>query len=188
MEEMENEILELNEKTQILQNKCESLQAINESLLEKNQKLDQELEQMRQQLMTLQKQQANVEAASKQSGATCASCESQLLGSAVSNYTDPLQQGSKQKKMDSQLTQEHNYSSSNKSSLESLWKIVALCLLYKTCSSTKTKSSMPINLRNLQKVCLPISQQTWKQIIEKATRLLPKLQAEKSDCLDQWWG
>ncbi|KAH8353943.1 hypothetical protein KR067_005465 [Drosophila pandora] len=57
MEEMEYEIKELTDKTEILQNKCDSLQAINESLLAKNHKLDSELELMRQELAELKEQQ-----------------------------------------------------------------------------------------------------------------------------------
>lgn len=184
MEEMELEIKNLTQTTEILQNKCESLQAINDSLLEKNQKLDMELELMRQQLEELQQQQKRVAANMNSSLAAgaCAGCESNLIGSAVSKYTDPLQQGSTQ--MDSQSTKEQLRKSN---SMAALWRIVALCLLYKTCSSSM-KSSMPANWKNLPKACLPISQQTWKQAIERAMKLLPKLQAEQSDCLDQWWG
>nr|XP_036230709.1 uncharacterized protein LOC106626918 [Bactrocera oleae] len=57
MEDMEHEIDELTQKTEILQNKCESLQAINESLLEKNRKLDMEVELLRQKLNEVQQQQ-----------------------------------------------------------------------------------------------------------------------------------
>jgi len=57
MEEMDYEIKELTDKTEILQNKCDSLQAINESLLAKNHKLDSELELLRQELAELRQQQ-----------------------------------------------------------------------------------------------------------------------------------
>ncbi|KAH8271612.1 hypothetical protein KR018_011126 [Drosophila ironensis] len=57
MEEMEFEIKELTDKTEILQNKCDSLQAINESLLAKNHKLDSELELMRQEMAELKQHQ-----------------------------------------------------------------------------------------------------------------------------------
>ncbi|XP_037946574.1 X-box-binding protein 1 [Teleopsis dalmanni] len=180
MEEMECEIKELNQKTEILENKCESLQAINDSLLEKNQKLDMEVEMMRQQLLELQQQQQQM-SGSKSKVATCTGCESILNGSAVSN-TDPLQQGSPL--MESQSIQAQLKKTSM---LAALWRIVALCLLYKTCSSSKTSSTQESS-KSWPKVCSQISQQTWKQAIERAMKLLPKLQAEQSDCLDQWWG
>ncbi|KAI8122520.1 X-box-binding protein 1 [Lucilia cuprina] len=112
MEEMEHEIEDLTEKTQILVNKCESLQVINDSLLEKNQKLDMEVEILRQQLQELQKQQQLHQQQQQQlqqqqqqhKTVTCAGCESLLNGSAVSNNTDPLPQGSNHK--DSQSSQE----------------------------------------------------------------------------------
>ncbi|KAM7343595.1 LOW QUALITY PROTEIN: X box binding protein 1 [Cochliomyia hominivorax] len=183
MEEMEHEIHDLTEKTQILVNKCESLQAINDSLLEKNQKLDLEVEILRQQLQELQKQQQ------QHKTVTCVGCESLLNGSAVSNNTDPLPQGSNLK--DSQSSQETLAVLKLKQQLKksvtvsSLWRVIALCLLYKICSyptskSTKERSMMqslmPESWKNLPKACLPISQQTWKQAIERAMRLLPKLQ------------
>ncbi|XP_054738537.1 X-box-binding protein 1 [Anastrepha obliqua] len=191
MEDMEREIDELTQKTEILQNKCESLQAINESLLEKNHKLDMELELLRQQLNEVQQQQkqqqeqlasnaTNLKA--KSAVGTCAGCESILNGSAVSIYTDPLQQGSRQ--MDSQSTEEQLKKSN---SVASLWRIVALCLLFKICSSS-TKNSMSVNLKNLPKASWPISKQTWKIIMGQAMKMMPKLQAAQSDCLDQWWG
>lgn len=202
MEEMEHEIEDLTEKTQILVNKCESLQVINDSLLEKNQKLDMEVEILRQQLQELQKQQQQQQQLHHQQHktVTCAGCESLLNGSAVSN-TDPLPQGSNPK--DSQSSQETiavlklKQQLKKNATVSSLWRVIALCLLYKICSyptskSTKERSMMqslmPESWKNLPKACLPISPQTWKQAIERAMRLLPKLQAEQSDCLDQWWG
>ncbi|XP_067628544.1 X-box-binding protein 1 [Eurosta solidaginis] len=191
MEEMDREIDELTQRTEILQNKCESLQSINESLLEKNQKLDLEVELLRQQLKEVQEQQKQQQEQltsnaaklnAKHAVGTCAGCESILNGSAVSIYTDPLQQGSTQ--MDSQSTEEQLKKSNT---VASLWRIIALCLLFKICSSS-TKNSMPANLKNLPKASWPISQQTWKLVIERAMKLMPKLQAAQSDCLDQWWG
>ncbi|KAH8290652.1 hypothetical protein KR054_004777 [Drosophila jambulina] len=95
MEEMEYEIKELTDKTEILQNKCDSLQAINESLLAKNHKLDSELEVMRQELAELKQQQQQyrgIAATSNQStsqsnaSAGAEGCASTNLGSAA-GYT-----------------------------------------------------------------------------------------------------
>lgn len=199
MEEMEGEIKDLTARTEILVNKCESLQMINDSLLEKNQKLDMEVELLRQQLQELQKNQHQQQHQQQHSVVnTCAGCQSLLNGSAVSNFTDPLPQGSK----DSQSTQELNVLKlkqqlKNSTTVSSLWRVIALCLLYKICCYPTSKSMkerslmqnlMPASWKNLPKASLPISQQTWKLAIERAIRLLPKLQAEQSDCLDQWWG
>lgn len=206
MEDMEHEIQDLTDRTEILVNKCESLQVINDSLLEKNQKLDMEVEILRQQLQELQKQQQlqqqlQQQQQQQQKIATCAGCESLLNGSAVSNNTDPLPQGSNPK--DSQSSQETITVLKLKQQLKksatasSLWRVITLCLLYKICcyptsKSTKERSMMqnlmPESWKNLPKACLPTSPQTWKQAIDRAMRLLPKYQAEQSDCLDQWWG
>ncbi|KAH8386015.1 hypothetical protein KR200_002368 [Drosophila serrata] len=94
MEEMEYEIKELTDKTEILQNKCDSLQAINESLLAKNHKLDSELEVMRQELAELKQQQqyryisATNNQSTSQSNASAGAegCASTILGSAA-GYT-----------------------------------------------------------------------------------------------------
>ncbi|XP_030572562.1 LOW QUALITY PROTEIN: uncharacterized protein LOC115771130 [Drosophila novamexicana] len=86
MEEMEYEIKELTEKTEILQNKCESLQSINESLLAKNQKLDSEMEVLRQELAEMKqlaKNHSNSNTASVNANAE--GCVSTLTGSAASN-------------------------------------------------------------------------------------------------------
>ncbi|KAI9582863.1 hypothetical protein GQX74_012080 [Glossina fuscipes] len=98
MEEMENIINAMTEKSEILENKCQSLQTINDSLLEKNEKLDAEVEQLKQQVQLLQAQQQQMQ----HKIAACIGCESLLNGSAVSKNTDPQQKGSK----DSQSPQE----------------------------------------------------------------------------------
>lgn len=191
MEDMEHEIRELTQRTEMLQNKCESMQAINESLLEKNHKLDLEVELLRQQLIDLQ-QQKKEQVQQPIRTITCAGCESILKGSAVSTCADnPLQQGSIGK-MDSQSA-EAAVQLQKTNTLAALWRIVTLCLLYKTCSpstsSAARKTSLMLgNWKNLPKACSQISPQVWKQVMERAMKLLPKLQAKQNACLDQWWG
>ncbi|KAL9915536.1 LOW QUALITY PROTEIN: X box binding protein 1 [Glossina fuscipes fuscipes] len=191
MEEMENIINAMTEKSEILENKCQSLQTINDSLLEKNEKLDAEVEQLKQQVQLLQAQQQQMQ----HKIAACIGCESLLNGSAVSKNTDPQQKGSK----DSQSPQEAMTLLKLKQiqNVASLWRIIALCLLYKICCCPTMKSTtslsiiknlMPETWKNLLKACSQISPQTWKQTIARAASLLPKIQAEQSDCLDQWWG
>jgi len=65
-----------------------------------------------------------------------------------------------------------------------LWKIIALCLLYRTCS----KISTPADWKNWPKAYSQMSQQTLKMMLQKAATELPKLKASQSQCLDQWWG
>ncbi|KAH8358228.1 hypothetical protein KR084_008803 [Drosophila pseudotakahashii] len=90
MEEMDYEIKELTDKTEILQNKCDSLQAINESLLAKNHKLDSELELLRQELAELKEQQQqntrNISISQSSASAGAEGCASTHLGSAA-GYT-----------------------------------------------------------------------------------------------------
>lgn len=182
MEEMENEIKQLTDKTKLLENKCESLQTINDSLLEKNRKLDLEVQTLRQQLLC-KSTEITTDVNISNSSFACVGGEPVSNGSAVSNFTDPLQQGSI-----FQMNLESTQAKLRKSNtLAALWRIVALCLLYKTCS-TSMKNLMPENLKSWPKAYLPISQQTWRQVIKRAMSLLPKLQADQSDCLDQWWG
>lgn len=189
MEEMEQTVNELTEQTEMLKNKCDSLQAINESLLIKNHKLDKEVEMLKEQLKQLQSaqelqpQQQKQEQVSQKS-LDCVDFDSLLKGSAVS-LINPLPQGMKESKS---MTQNKGYNNKrpvfDESSVAALWKIVALCLLYKTCS----KISTPLNWKSLPKVYSQISLQTWKEAIQKATQMLPKMKASQSDCLDQWWG
>ncbi|SPP74882.1 blast:X-box-binding protein 1 [Drosophila guanche] len=194
MEEMEYEIKELTDKTELLQNKCESLQSINESLLAKNHKLDTEVELLRQELEEMKEQQKqqqqqhakNITCNSSNANIGAEGCASTILGSAASN-ADPLQQGTHTVDTQSSARLLTEQLKSNKT-MASLWKVVALCLLYKTCCSSTMKSSTRGDLKNWPKVCSQISQQTWKLALERAAQLLPKIQATKSDCLDQWWG
>ncbi|EDW32798.1 GL10156 [Drosophila persimilis] len=190
MEEMEYEIKELTDKTELLQNKCESLQSINESLLAKNQKLDTEVELLRQELDEMKQQQKqqhakNITCNSSNANTGAEGCASTILGSAASN-ADPLPQGTLVDTQSSARLLAEQLKSSK--TIASLWKVVALCLLYKTCCSSTMKSSTRGDLKNWPKVCSQISQQTWKLALERAAQLLPKIQAKKSDCLDQWWG
>lgn len=75
----------------------------------------------------------------------------------------------------------------NNTDSAALWKIIALCLLYRTCSKT-SKTSMPVDLKSLPRVCSPVSHQSLKMMLQKAATELPKLKANQSQCLDQWWG
>uniref|UniRef100_A0A0K8TQ40 X-box-binding protein 1 n=1 Tax=Tabanus bromius TaxID=304241 RepID=A0A0K8TQ40_TABBR len=173
MDEMEITIKALSQQTEILQNKCDSLQAINESLSDKNRDLEKQMEQLRNQVKELQDK-------SNQNGTTTPANVADIVGSessvinrsAVSNY--PLPKG-----LESESTKY-----SHKDRTVALWRIIALCLLYKSCSKISTQGG----LKNLPKAYLQISPETWRTTLQKAAMSLPKIQAVQSDCLDQWWG
>lgn len=172
MDEMESTIKTLTLQTDILRNKCDTLESINQSLLDKNSKLDRQVQELQQQIEELQRQQS-LQNAPPETGCVGFSSNNSLR-SAVSNY--PLQKG-----MELKSTRRDLKESTHKATL---WKIVALCLLYKTCSKTSTQA----NLRSLPRAYSQISPQTWKALIQQAAMMMPKAQAVQSDCLDQWWG
>ncbi|KAI9580956.1 uncharacterized protein ACN2A1_013656 [Glossina fuscipes fuscipes] len=176
----------MTEKSAILENKCQRLRTTG-----KNEKLDAEVEQLKRQVQLLQAQQQQMQ----HKIATCIGCESLLNGSAVSKNAYPQQKGSK----DSQSPQEALALLKLKQvqNVASTWRIIAHCLQYKisccptiksTISLSTIKNLMPEALKNLLKACSHISPQSWKQTIARAASLLRKIQAEHSDCLDQWWG
>lgn len=171
MEENEMIIQELRENQEILTNKCKTLEATNGSLMERNKELAT-------QVASLQKQLDEMKTAQIQSMTVdCVKSETKeyLEGSAVSTE-NPLLKGNKTQ-LDSEMTQYK----------DSLWKIIAICLLYKTCSATsKTPNSR--SSKNLPKACSMISSQTWKKALSEAMKMLPRFKAQNSDCLDQWWG
>lgn len=96
----------------------------------------------------------------------------------------PPQHQRQQTKSNKKDARSNNSSFKDNSDSAALWKIIALCLLYRTCS----KISMPADLKNLPKVCSQMSQQTLKMMLQEAAMQLPKLKASQSQCLDQWWG
>lgn len=171
MEDMEHTIAMLTQQTEILQNKCDSLQAINESLLSKNEKLDHQVEKLQKEIEELRRQQASEPAIVPSDSVGCGTKPENR--SAESRY--PLPKG--------KLVPEST-ACDRKGNSAALWQIIALCLLYKTCS----KTSMPASLKSSPKAFSQISQQTWKEAIRRASQMMPKVQAERSDCLDQWWG
>lgn len=178
MDEMEITIKLLSQKTDVLKNKCDSLQAINESLLSRNHDLEKQLEQLQGQMKELQNNSSNKSGTISSTKSDNVSGfvgfeSSDLNRSAVSN-TYPLPKGLESKSTKSK----HN------DSTVALWKIIALCLLYKTCSKISTQKDW----KNLPKAYLQISPQNWKTVLQQAALLLPKVQAAQSDCLDQWWG
>lgn len=172
MEEMESTIVSLQEDNTTLQSRCDKLQEQNNVLVTKNTELENRLAELERKF---EMRATGVTAMAK---TYCdVGCETITDGSAVSNY--PLQKGIVPQATPASICQQQKEQTAS-----SLWKIIALCLLYKTCSEISTC----LDLKSLPKACLQISPQNWKMIIERAANELPKMKAPQSECLDQWWG
>jgi len=192
MDIMEQTIDDLTEKAEILQNKCHTLEVINESLLAKNQKLDNEVQELGKQLKVLQQQleeqklyTSNVDMKSNSINLDTNNSNR----SAVSIY--PLPKGMELKSilLDHMKPQQNKKISKDRVVPAPLLKIIMLCLLYKICSKTSMlTNSKTTMLKNLPNFYSQASQKTWREIIQKAATLMPKVQAKQSDCLDEWWG
>lgn len=168
MEEMESTIVSLKEDNTNLQSRCDKLQEQNNVLVTKNTELETRLAEL----------ERKFEVSTAITKTYCdVGCETITDGSAVSNY--PLQKGIVSQATPISVHQKHQQQTAN-----SLWRIIALCLLYKTCSEISTCH----DLKSLPKAYLQISPQNWKTIIQRAANELPKMKAPQSECLDQWWG
>jgi X box-binding protein 1 len=172
MEEMESTIVALKEDNTNLQTRCDSLQEQNNRLVTKNTELEKRLAELERKF-----EMRSTEVKKEKKTYCDVGCETITDGSAVSNY--PLQQG-----IVSQATPESVQQQKQQQTTNSLWKIIALCLLYKTCSEISTC----LDLKSLPKAYLKISPQNWKMILKQAASELPKMKAPQSECLDQWWG
>lgn len=190
MEDMEKTIQEQSDKISELQSKCDTLAQEKEAIYGKyldlesrfeelKRRLDEQQQQQQQQISTANhiKSEPSPDLASGSVG-----CVSTLLGSAASAPT-PLQQGTLS--MEAQTTlREFLPKKPTDEKVAALWKIIALCLLYRTCS----KTSMCLSSKSSPKASWPMSQASWKSLIEEAARQMPKMQAPAAECLDQWWG
>lgn len=158
MDDMEKTIKELADENTSLKETCNFLQSERDELAGRNEELERQMEELKQRL-----------------NERSVGCETTTNGSAESK---PLLQ-----ELDSQSILRTIKKSEN-SNGSALWKIIALCLLYRTCS----KTSMHPDWKNLQKVCCRMSSQTWQTILLETARQMPKQMAQQSECLDQWWG
>lgn len=193
MEDMEKTIQEQSDQINELQSKCESLEQEKNAIYGKYLDLEVRFEELKRRLdeqqQQQQQQQEQISATTMhiktEPSADVASdsvgCVSTLLGSAAS-APFPLQQGPFS--METQTTLRECLSKTTDEKVAALWRIVALCLLYRTCS----KTSMCPSSKSSPKASWPTSPASWKSLIEEAAREMPKMRAPSAECLDQWWG
>ena len=169
MEDMESKMDEMSVENVSLRQMCCCLESEKEELLGKNNELVQQIEALKQRLT----EQTN-ENAKLKSNENTIGCGSNTQGSAESI---PLLQELEPQSIISSIDQ-------NASDSSALWKIIALCLLYRTCSKTLN----PPVWKNWPKACSQMSSQNWQAILQQAASQLPRHKAPQSECLDQWWG
>ena len=173
MEDMEVTISELQNENKTLQNKCNRLESEKDALDDKNKKLEQQLIELQRRLDEQKSKQEQI-IKNDVKVATCdIGCNTHFDGSAESLY--PQQKGA----VLQSITR-----NANDNETTALWKIIALCLLYRTCSKIST---YPV-LKNLPRVYSQMSPQTWKSLLQEVANELPKVKAPQSECLDHWWG
>ncbi|XP_050067466.1 X-box-binding protein 1 [Anopheles maculipalpis] len=183
MEEMEKTIQEQSEQIVQLQNRCSALDTEKCAIYDKYLDLERRFDDLQQRLLV---QEHKVKEEPKEDdvvvgGSVGCVTAGRQTGSAASPRC-PQQQGLY--KSGPAETQTTLPPTANDPRLAALWKIIAICLLYKTCSKISTSPSS----KNLPKHYSQVSAQTWKTLIAQAARLMPKASAPASACLDQWWG
>lgn len=191
MEEMEQTIQQQTDQISELQMKCASLQAKKDTYYSKCLELESRQEELERRLNDLQQHlqlatavKSPMEPQSTPVAPHSVGSASTLLGSAASAQT-PQQQGTISMEAQTTLSQARTMGpKTDEEKIATLWKIVALCLLYRTCSKTSTSPSW----KSSPKASWPMSQASWKELIREASRLMPKAQAPAAECLDQWWG
>lgn len=192
MEEMEQTIQQQTDQISELQLKCASLQAEKDTYYSKCLELESRQEELERRLNDLQQhlQLATAAPANKSEplstpvASHSVGSASTLLGSAASAQT-PQQQGSISMEAQTTLSQDRTTGpKTDEEKVATLWKIVALCLLYRTCSKNSTCPSW----KSSPKASSLMSQASWKELMREASRLMPKAQAPAAECLDQWWG
>lgn len=192
MEDMEKTVQEQSDQINELQSKCDSLEQEKNAIYGKYLDLEGRFEELKRRLdeqqQQQQQQQEQISTAidiktepSPDVASDSVGCVSTLLGSAAS-APFPLQQGPFS--METQTTLRECLSKTTDEKVAALWRIIALCLLYRTCS----KTSMCPSSKSSPKASWPTSPASWKSLIEEAARQMPKMQAPAAECLDQWWG
>ncbi|XP_053667991.1 uncharacterized protein LOC128718388 [Anopheles marshallii] len=184
MEEMENTIQEQSEQIVQLQNRCSSLDTEKGAIYDKYLDLERRFEDLQKRLLAqeqkLVKEEPQEDDVVAGDSVGCVTAGRQT-GSAASPRC-PQQQGLyKCGPAEAQTTLSPT---ANDPRLAALLKIIAICLLYKTCSKISTCPTS----KSLPKAYSQVSVQTWKTLITQAARLMPKASAPASACLDQWWG
>lgn len=188
MEEMDYTIQQQTDQINELQIKCDTLQSEKEAIYNKYLDLESRFEELKRRLDE-QQQQMTTPAIAIKSEPTApvaphsVGSASTLLGSAASAQT-PQQQGSISMEAQTTLSRDKTGLKTDNEKVAALWKIIALCLLYRTCS----KTSMCPSSKSSPKAYWQMSQASWKALIEEAARQMPKMQAPAAECLNQWWG
>uniref|UniRef100_A0A182NPI0 X-box-binding protein 1 n=1 Tax=Anopheles dirus TaxID=7168 RepID=A0A182NPI0_9DIPT len=198
MEEMESTIQEQSEQIEQLQHRCAALDTEKNAIYDKYLNLERRFEDLQKRLEA-QEQKVKEEpqeemenggetttttAATNAGGSVgCVTAGRTTTGSAASPRC-PQQQGLYKCGPAEAQTTLPPAPVANDPRLAALWRIIALCLLYRTCSKISTCPSSS----SLPRACSPVSTQTWRSLITQAARLMPKATAPASACLDQWWG
>uniref|UniRef100_A0AAG5DKA0 X-box-binding protein 1 n=1 Tax=Anopheles atroparvus TaxID=41427 RepID=A0AAG5DKA0_ANOAO len=195
MEEMEKTIQEQADQISELQDRCSALAAEKSEMHGKYLSLERRFEELQRRLEAQEKDNGRAKngilhrvgqslaatASDDDGGSVGCATAGRLSGSAASPRC-PQQQGlNKGGPAEAQTTLPPSTSDER---LTALWKIIAICLLYRTCSKISTCPSS----KSLPKAYSQVSAQTWKALIAQAARLMPKAAAPASACLDQWWG
>lgn len=185
MEEMEKTIQEQADQITVLQGRCSALDKEKGDIYGKYLDLERRFEELQRRLEATEERANRGESAhgtADNGGSVGCVTAGRLTGSAASPRC-PQQQGlNKDGPAEAQTTLPP--SSTGDERLTALWKIIAICLLYRTCSKISTCPSS----KSLPKAYSQVSAQTWKALIAQAARLMPKAAAPASACLDQWWG
>uniref|UniRef100_A0A182W2F2 X-box-binding protein 1 n=1 Tax=Anopheles minimus TaxID=112268 RepID=A0A182W2F2_9DIPT len=184
MEEMEKTIQEQSEQIEQLQNRCSALDTEKGAMFGKYLDLERRFEDLQKRLLAQEQKVVKEEPQEDDvvvGGSVGCVTAGRQTGSAASPRC-PQQQGLyKCGPAEAQTTLPPT---ANDPRLAALLKIIAICLLYKTCSKISTCPTS----KSLLKPYSQVSAQTWKTLIAQAARLMPKASAPASACLDQWWG
>jgi X box-binding protein 1 len=187
MDDMDATIQLQSEQISVLETQCKRLQQEKTEITTKYTELERKFDELKQRFdaQDEQNRRRSTEAAApvqvKIESRSIGCGTNELYGSAAS-YINPLPKGS----LVLQSILRDSNTTSDTALTASLWKIIALCLLYKTCSTSKT--SISADWKNLPKVYSQMSPQSWKMIFEKVATQMPKMKAPQSDSLNQWWG
>lgn len=189
---MDITIKELSDENECFKNDVKRLTNENQKLMTQNKKLEQRINELEMELSIQRNNKMNIDDNDKLTNEHLIGTNiiTNKNGSAVS--TDPLQQGATIKfvpmkrsiAMEAMSTNVTTQPKRNSNDSAALWKIIALCLLYRICSN----KSIQKDSKNLPKIFSKMSQQTLRAMLQQATLQLPRLKAPQSQCLDLWWG
>jgi X box-binding protein 1 len=181
MDDMDLTIQQQADKITALEAKCNRLAQEKTAIATKYEDLEHRFEELKQQFEAQSKTTAAGATKVTVETRSIGSSTNELYGSAASNC-NPLPKGTNPLELQSILRASRTTKDTDMAA--SLMKIIALCLLYKTCSKTSTLESW----KSLPKVYSQMSPQSWKMVLEKAAHRMPRMAAPQSDCLNQWWG